>query len=331
MEQQTSLQNIINGGNVPLNPSFLDAILILQMDCDKTSTSDDGDGAGIDNGVIEEDVLSPSALKIHEQWCYYKKKCLKDEFSGYSPLTPPINLNGGYGSNPYYQWGQDFSSNPYDFFQTINTYYGCVENDDFELIECISDKYDAFVAKYNLELSESDEKAIKLALKNDDGCEEGFEDKAWDKLCDIGFDYVTSKLSSCLKVDCIYEKLRELEDNKVCKIIRKLEENDYSIFLESEDLENYPGTDVSPIAETRLTSFGIELTITILFDNERACESDNPLIIAEALLHEFLHAEFYVELQELGWDGDEDNFSTILERVFRKSVKWERAYLHMKL
>lgn len=49
--------------------------------------------------------------------------------------------------------------------------------------------------------------------------------------------------------------------------------------------------------------------ITITFDFEKICNSNSPIIVAETILHEFLHAEFYVEMLKLGWDGSELNKS----------------------
>ncbi len=169
--------NIVGGGNNgPLNPSFLDAILILQMNCESGEGSIDG--AGIDNGIIEDDILSPTALAIHEKWCYYKDKCLDDEFMGVQPLAPPINLNGNYYGNPYYQWGEYFSSNSELFVDIINTKYGCVDFDELELVECIDEKYNLFIDAFDLNLTEDEEKAIKKTTKESGECGDNFEEDA---------------------------------------------------------------------------------------------------------------------------------------------------------
>jgi|GEM_PF-4144007 len=130
--------NIVgNGNNGPLNPSFLDAILLLQMDCDADEVDPDGSGlgGGIDLGSIEPEVLNPAALQIHEQWCYYKEKCLGDELSGVQPLAVPVNHNANYSLNPYYIWGQYFSGNNETFIDVINTEYRCLGNEDLDVLD----------------------------------------------------------------------------------------------------------------------------------------------------------------------------------------------------
>lgn len=161
--------NIVgNPGNGPSNPAFLDAILLLQMNCNNSEA--DPDGAGLDVGVIEEEVLNPTALAILEQWCYFKDKCIADEFSGFQPLPVPINSNNNAIENPYYKWGEFFSSDSQLFLDIIHSQYGCVSHEDFELVECVAEGYDDFVASQNLALSEDLEKYIKKSMTQSGEC-----------------------------------------------------------------------------------------------------------------------------------------------------------------
>lgn len=178
--------------------------------------------------------------------------------------------------------------------------------------ECIL-AIDDFEAEHGITLTKKEKMAIHQAFAENGGScsDEGFDDDTWNILCDRGFDYVTTIMGDCPKVHCMYEKLRLLEDNDVCKIIRKLEAEDYGIHLIDDDLAPYPGTEITPFSNTSLHTLGsTKKVIKMKFDNDKACKSDNPLQVAESLLHEFLHAEFYVELLKLGWDGDDGTFDT---------------------
>jgi hypothetical protein len=148
--------------NGPFNPPFLDALLILQMDCDP----DDGEyvDVGIDYGNIEEEVLSPTALQLHEAWCYYKKKCVSDDFSGVHPLPTPVNFNSNYWDNPYHIWAEYWSENPQVFHDLIGLAHGCQPVDNLDdLAECYATAQNwmiDFESEYGLHFTDEEEASL---------------------------------------------------------------------------------------------------------------------------------------------------------------------------
>ena len=45
-------------------------------------------------------------------------------------------------------------------------------------------------------------------------------------------------------------------------------------------------------------------------DFEASCNSESPMGIAVAVMHEFMHANFFLELTKMGWDGKEGTFES---------------------
>ncbi|MEM9544686.1 MAG: hypothetical protein AAGA77_01865 [Bacteroidota bacterium] len=166
---------IPGGSDTDLNPFYFENITMLQ-NCVFAGEDDidlDGEVGGINEGLAGE---------LCESWNYYKKRCLSDEFDGAPLLSMPYDQQPNYQNNPYYIWGSYSATNPGLFDEIMNMEYGCVTSDELELVECISDKYDVFIEQYNLELSESEEKALKSGLKNSGECGVDFEEDAWNEL-----------------------------------------------------------------------------------------------------------------------------------------------------
>ncbi|MEM9544684.1 MAG: hypothetical protein AAGA77_01855 [Bacteroidota bacterium] len=107
----------------------------------------------------------------------------------------PYDQQPNYQNNPYYIWGSYSATNPGLFDEIMNMEYGCVTSDEFELVECISDKYDEFIDEYDLEISESEGSAIKKAIKHGGECGDGFEEKVYDILADQYVDTALDNLS----------------------------------------------------------------------------------------------------------------------------------------
>lgn len=119
-----------------------------------------------------------------------------------------------------------------------------------------------------------------------------------------GGEWITSQLGYCPKAQCMYQRIQEITDNLICQYIEEIDEDkNYIVYLNTGDIFNETGA----YGSTSIAENSNEITIT--FDFEKICNSNSPIIVAETILHEFLHAEFYVEMLKLGWDGSELNKS----------------------
>jgi hypothetical protein len=125
-----------------------------------------------------------------------------------------------------------------------------------------------------------------------------------------GVDYITNLLGNCPKVNCILDKLLSINNNQICNIMQSIDnDNNFGIVVESiSKIGYYKGTNSKFEAQTIVTKGG---NIKIQFDFEASCNSESPMGIAVAVMHEFMHANFFLELTKMGWDGKRDTFESI--------------------
>jgi len=166
--------NILPPGSTgPENPINLDDILLLQTECDRDD-SENEDGAGIDQGQIVPEVLSPTAIAIHEAWCRYQRRCPDNELINAQPLIPPISLNNT-TDNPYLAWANFWSSNTEAFLGLLDYDYGCKTSEDLdEVLDC-ENAIDQFEAEYEINLSD-EEKSLLRRISSCGGS--GFDEDA---------------------------------------------------------------------------------------------------------------------------------------------------------
>lgn len=251
--------NILSGNsNPPFNPPFLNSILLLQVDCDPENDPDSQDGAGVDNGMVEPEVLSFTDRKIHSHWCDYKENCLGDDFAGVQPLIPPIGQNANYGQNPYYQWANALATNTQIFRDVTQGKYGCVSLDELDLVECVGEIFDEFVNANNLQIDTETSKYIKNDLINSGVC--GDEE-------DIA--------------EALFNKLNEsldLDDNKECLMDNVSMLSQMSNFMTSDSNCNEESKSIKSIIADSFADGYCEDPTNPMFNNAVPFEDDDPLL-----------------------------------------------------
>lgn len=112
-------------------------------------------------------------------------------------------------------------------------------------------------------------------------------------------------LGGCEKANCIFKKITEINDDFICNVIQGIKnQQSYGIYLaKGTVLNNLTGA--KGYAKTDISKKFKEIIIT--FDDENICNSDAPLIVAETIIHEFLHTMFFIEMMQLGWDKSEES------------------------
>jgi hypothetical protein len=163
------------------------------------------------------------------------------------------------------------------------------ENDTNTPEDCISTAISDFKEKYSLELTKKEELILyELA------CDDNFDEIAE---CIINLDdhiIIDPSFSDCEAYNCMLEHLRSNGNTHLCNMIGHIIDSDsYTIKFETGFIPGAEGA-------TRISDLNNK-EITVKF-HEVDCELSNEdqLAIAETLLHESQHANFYAELIELG-------------------------------
>jgi len=127
---------------------------------------------------------------------------------------------------------------------------------------------------------------------------ESFEDAYFEAL--EGVDYITNTLGNCPRANCMLNKLLKVKGANICDVAKILDSSPNNNFGVKIGIGNLaPVNGIIPYGETTY-QFG-EAVVTL--DINRVCNEPNPLIIAETIMHELMHAFFYENMEALGWNG----------------------------
>jgi len=127
-------------------------------------------------------------------------------------------------------------------------------------------------------------------------------------------DYIVKNLKNCPKVDCMLKKIMNISGNDICDKIKKIDKDKkHSVFMTSGNVTDGQGN--SAYAETNMTG-----GLNIVFDTKLTCESNSGIDVAETILHEYLHAEFRIEMLKMGWDGKDASKNKYLDLYFQKLI-----------
>lgn len=196
---------IVGGGNGgPLNPPFVNEILLLQNVClfgDEDNDTDQDSGAG--------NPLDAETEQLCANWNRYKEKCLGEDFAGLDLLNEPIFLQSGYGNHPSYIWGELLSTNPTLFNQLISG-GECVTTDELSEEEECFNAMAEFQFQFGIMLTEAQQNAIESSNPPCDNLNEYFE-----TACSALLNNEKDKLLETFEFSCEIDNPEELIDNEI--------------------------------------------------------------------------------------------------------------------
>jgi hypothetical protein len=141
-------------------------------------------------------------------------------------------------------------------------------------------------------------------------------------------DYITNGLGNCPKADCMLNKLINVTGSNICDVAQIFDsstDSNFGVKLETGNLQ--PVNGIIPYGLTIYS--GNEAKI--ILDINRVCNEPSPLIVAETIMHEMMHALFYESMEKLGWSGSEATRTQFFDQLINNWMSASPGKTHHEI